>query len=197
MNAITMITSAVAYFAAAAVLAWLLSFHKTLSGWIAGIGGAVGSLMTLAAGGVVLLGGQSAEAVMPLIRHTVAIRPLNAIWLVTFGLCGLFISLFNIDWHRHPHAKANGLLVNLLMATAVCTVIASNLGALVVMAEIMALCGVFLTGCSASGKCGLRWDASGRCCWRWPAGGCGSVSARWSSLRLTGIRWAMTSGCWA
>ena len=38
MNAITMITSAVAYFAAAAVLAWLLSFHKTLSGWIAGIG---------------------------------------------------------------------------------------------------------------------------------------------------------------
>ena len=151
MNAITMITSAVAYFAAAAVLAWLLSFHKTLSGWIAGIGGAVGSLMTLAAGGVVLLGGQSAEAVMPLIRHTVAITPLNAIWLVTFGLCGLFISLFNIDWHRHPHAKANGLLVNLLMATAVCTVIASNLGALVVMAEIRALCGVFLTGCSASG----------------------------------------------
>ena len=171
MNAITMITSAVAYFAAAAVLAWLLSFHKTLSGWIAGIGGAVGSLMTLAAGGVVLLGGQSAEAVMPLIRHTVAITPLNAIWLVTFGLCGLFISLFNIDWHRHPHAKANGLLVNLLMATAVCTVTASNLGALVVMAEIMALCGVFLTGCSASGKV---WFALGRlgtlllalACWR-------------------------------
>jgi formate hydrogenlyase subunit 3 len=70
MNAMTMITSAVAWFAAAAVLALIFSFHKTLSGWIAGIGGAVGSLMTLAAGGVVLLGGQSAEAVMPLIRHT-------------------------------------------------------------------------------------------------------------------------------
>ena len=56
MNAITMITSAVAYFAAAAVLAWLLSFHKTLSGGVAGIGGAAGSLLTLAAGGVVLLG---------------------------------------------------------------------------------------------------------------------------------------------
>ena len=110
-------------------------------------------------GGVVLLGGQSAETVMPLIRHTVEITPLNAIWLVTFGLCGLFISLFNIDWHRHPHARANGLLVNLLMATAVCTVIASNLGALVVMAEIMALCGVFLTGCSTSGK---LWFALGR-----------------------------------
>lgn len=96
---------------------------------------------------------------MPLIRHSVEITPLNAIWLVTFGLCGLFVSLFNIDWHRHQHTRANGLLVNLLMATAVCTVIASNLGALVVMAEIMALCGVFLTGCSASGK---LWFALGR-----------------------------------
>lgn len=159
MNAIDMINSAVAYFAAAAVLALLFSFHKILSGWIAGIGGALGSLMTLAAGGVVLLGGQSTEAVMPLIRHSVEITPLNAIWLVTFGLCGLFVSLFNIDWHRHQHTRANGLLVNLLMATAVCTVIASNLGALVVMAEIMALCGVFLTGCSASGK---LWFALGR-----------------------------------
>lgn len=159
MNAISMINGAVACFAAAAVLALLFSFHKTLSGWIAGIGGAAGSLMTLAAGSAVLLGGSAAQAVMPLIRHTVLLTPLNAIWLVTFGLCGLFISLFNIDWHRHQHVKANGLLVNLLMATAVLTVIASNLGALVVMAEIMALCGVFLTGCSASGK---LWFALGR-----------------------------------
>ncbi|MHA1041064.1 formate hydrogenlyase subunit 3 [Enterobacter ludwigii] len=159
MNAVMMITSAVAYFAAAAVLALILSFHKTLSGWIAGIGGAVGSVMTLVAGGLVLTGGQSVEAVMPLIRHTVEITPLNAIWLVTFGLCGVFISLFNIDWHRHQHTQPNGLLVNLLMAAAVCTVTASNLGALVVMAEIMALCGVFLTGCSTSGK---LWFALGR-----------------------------------
>lgn len=159
MNAMTMINSAVAYFAASAILALVFSFHKTLSGWIAGIGGAVGSLMTLAAGGVMLSGGQSAEAVMPLIHHSIQLTPLNAIWLVTFGLCGVFISLFNIDWHRHHNTKANGLLVNLLMATAVCTVTASNLGALVVMAEIMALCGVFLTGCSTSGK---LWFALGR-----------------------------------
>nr|WP_240461024.1 formate hydrogenlyase subunit 3 [Enterobacter hormaechei] len=152
-------TSGVAWFAAAAVLALLLSFHKTLSGVIAGIGGAVGSLMTLAAGGVVLIDGQSVDTLIPLIHHAVELTPLNAIWLITFGLCGLFISLFNIDWHRHQHTKANGLLVNLLMAAAVCTVIASNLGALVVMAEIMALCGVFLTGCSASGK---LWFALGR-----------------------------------
>ncbi|MDU4360963.1 MAG: formate hydrogenlyase subunit 3 [Enterobacter hormaechei] len=159
MNAIVMMTSGVAWFAAAAVLALLLSFHKTLSGVIAGIGGAVGSLMTLAAGGVVLIDGQSVDTLIPLIHHAVELTPLNAIWLITFGLCGLFISLFNIDWHRHQHSKANGLLVNLLMAAAVCTVIASNLGALVVMAEIMALCGVFLTGCSASGK---LWFALGR-----------------------------------
>lgn len=159
MNAVTMINSAVAWFAAAAVLALIFSFHKTLSGWIAGIGGATGSLMTLAAGGVVLLGGQSVEAIIPLVHHAVQVSPLNAIWLVTFGLCGLFISLFNIDWHRHHSTKANGLLVNVLMAAAVCTVTASNLGALVVMAEIMALCGVFLTGCSASGK---LWFALGR-----------------------------------
>ena len=54
MNAAMMITSAVACFAAAAVLALIFSFHKTLSGAIAGIGGAVASLMTLAAGGDVL-----------------------------------------------------------------------------------------------------------------------------------------------
>ncbi|MGS4678545.1 formate hydrogenlyase subunit 3 [Enterobacter soli] len=159
MNAVTMINSAVVWFATAAVLALIFSFHKTLSGWIAGIGGAIGSLMTLAAGGVVLLGGQSVEATIPLVHHAVQVTPLNAIWLVTFGLCGLFISLFNIDWHRHHSTKANGLLVNVLMAAAVCTVTASNLGALVVMAEIMALCGVFLTGCSASGK---LWFALGR-----------------------------------
>ncbi|RCG79639.1 NADH-Ubiquinone/plastoquinone (complex I), various chains family protein [Enterobacter hormaechei] len=154
-----MMTSGVAWFAAAAVLALLLAFHKTLSGVIAGIGGAVGSLMTLAAGGVVLIDGQSVDTLIPLIHHAVELTPLNAIWLITFGLCGLFISLFNIDWHRHQHTKANGLLVNLLMAAAVCTVVASNFGALVVMAEIMALCGVFLTGCSASGK---LWFALGR-----------------------------------
>ncbi|HDR2861474.1 TPA: formate hydrogenlyase subunit 3 [Enterobacter asburiae] len=159
MNAVTMMNSAVAWFAAAAVLALIFSFHKTLSGWIAGIGGAIGSLMTLAAGGVVLLGGQSVEATIPVVHHAVQVTPLNAIWLVTFGLCGLFISLFNIDWHRHHSTKANGLLVNVLMAAALCTVTASNLGALVVMAEIMALCGVFLTGCSASGK---LWFALGR-----------------------------------
>ncbi|EAS2766560.1 formate hydrogenlyase, partial [Salmonella enterica] len=46
MSSLSLITSGVAWFAAAAVLAFLFSFHKALSGWIAGIGGAVGSLCT-------------------------------------------------------------------------------------------------------------------------------------------------------
>ncbi len=48
--------------------------------------------------------------------------------------------------------KANGPLVNLLLAAATCAVVVTNIGSLVVMAEIMALCAAFLTGCAASGK---------------------------------------------
>ena len=39
MSAISLINSGVAWFVAAAVLAFLFSFQKALSGWIAGIGG--------------------------------------------------------------------------------------------------------------------------------------------------------------
>lgn len=45
--------------------------------------------------------------------------------------------------------KANGPLVNLLLAAATCAVVVTNIGSLVVMAEIMALCAAFLTGCAA------------------------------------------------
>jgi hypothetical protein len=41
-------------------------------------------------------------------------------------------------------------------------VVVTNFGTLVVMAEIMALCGVF-TGCAPPASCGLRWDVSARC----------------------------------
>lgn len=54
--------------------------------------------------------------------------------------------------------KANGPLVNLLLAAATCAVVVTNIGSLVVMAEIMALCAAFLTGCAASGK---LWFAPG------------------------------------
>lgn len=153
------VNSGVAWFVAAAVLAFLFSFQKTLSGWIAGIGGAVGSLYTAAAGFTVLTGAVGVSGALSLVSYDVQISPLNAIWLITLGLCGLFVSLYNIDWHRHAQVKCNGLQINMLMAAAVCAVIASNLGMFVVMAEIMALCAVFLTSNSKEGK---LWFALGR-----------------------------------
>ena len=181
MSAISLINSGVAWFTAAAVLAFLFSFHKSLSGWIAGVGGAVGSLCTAAAGFTVLTNALAVSGVMPFIGHSLQITPLNAIWLITLGLCGLFVSLYNIDWHRHPQVKANGLLVNLLMAAAVCAVVASNLGTLVVMAEIMALCAVFLTGCSKEGK---LWFALGRIGTLLLAVACYLVWQRYGTLEL-------------
>ena len=152
MSAISLINSGVAWFVAAAVLAFLFSFQKALSGWIAGIGGAVGSLYTAAAGFTVLTGAVGVSGALSLVSYDVQISPLNAIWLITLGLCGLFVSLYNIDWHRHAQVKCNGLQINMLMAAAVCAVIASNLGMFVVMAEVMALCAVFLTSNSKEGK---------------------------------------------
>lgn len=201
MSAISLINSGVARFTAAAVLAFLFSFHKSLSGWIAGVGGAVGSLCTAAAGFTVLTNALAVSGVMPFIGHSLQITPLNAIWLITLGLCGLFVSLYNIDWHRHPQVKANGLLVNLLMAAAVCAVVASNLGTLVVMAEIMALCAVFLTGCSKEGK---LWFALGRIGTLLLAVACylvwqryGTLELRLLDLRTGSCRSGLTSGCWA
>ena len=149
MSAISLINSGVAWFVAVAVLAFLFSFQKALSGWIAGIGGAVGSLYTAAAGFTVLTGTVGVSGALSLVSYDVQISPLNAIWLITLGLCGLFVSLYNIDWHRHAQVKCNGLQI----------VIASNLGMFVVMAEIMALCAVFLTSNSKEGK---LWFALGR-----------------------------------
>ena len=54
--------------------------------------------------------------------------------------------------------KCNGLQINMLMAAAVCAVIASNLGMFVVMAEIMVLCGVP----HSNSKEGKLWFALGR-----------------------------------
>ncbi len=99
------------------------------------------------------------------------------------------MSLFNISWHRHPQVKANGPLVNLLLAAATCVVVVTNIGSLVVMAEIMALCAAFLTGCAASGK---LWFATGRLgtlLMAGPAGWCGQPTAPSSWHRSTFRRW--------
>ena len=71
MCAISLINSGVAWFVAAAVLAFLFSFQKALSGWIAGIGGAVGSLYTAAAGFTVLTGAVGVSGALSLVSYDV------------------------------------------------------------------------------------------------------------------------------
>ena len=59
--------------------------------------------------------------------------------------------------------KANGPLVNLLLAAATCAVVVTNIGSLVVMAEIMALCAAFSPAAPPPVSCGLRWGVSVLC----------------------------------
>ncbi|VFS40301.1 formate hydrogenlyase subunit 3 [Escherichia coli] len=86
---------------------------------------------------------------------------LNAIWLITLGLCGLFVSLYNIDWHRHAQVKCNGLQINMLMAAAVCAVIASNLGMFVVMPKSWPCVRCSSPATAKRANCGLRWGVLG------------------------------------
>ncbi len=145
MSAFMLIDLAVLLFVAAAVLALLFSFHRGLSGLLAGVGGAVacGLVIAVAAG---LLTGRTASGVSAVLYLPQLIRltPLNAVWLLAIALPGFFISLYNVAWHRHAQVKVNGLLVNLLMAAAVCTLVASDLLTLVVMAEISGLAARFV-----------------------------------------------------
>ncbi|MCF6688155.1 formate hydrogenlyase subunit 3 [Raoultella terrigena] len=160
MNIISLVNQAVVWYAVSAVLALLFSLRKPLSGAIAGIGGAVASAMLIVAGmGTLLMPGRVSVGVLQMLSLPIQISGINALWLLAIGLSALPISLFNIAWHRHPQVKANGLLVNLLLAAATCAVVTTSFGSLVVMAEIMALCGAFLTGCAQSGK---LWFALGR-----------------------------------
>ncbi|WP_045857640.1 formate hydrogenlyase subunit 3 [Raoultella terrigena] len=160
MNIISLVNQAVVWYAVSAVLALLFSLRKPLSGAIAGIGGAVASAMLIVAGmGTLLMPGRVSVGVLQMLSLPIRISGINALWLLAIGLSALPISLFNIAWHRHPQVKANGLLVNLLLAAATCAVVTTSFASLVVMAEIMALCGAFLTGCAQSGK---LWFALGR-----------------------------------
>ncbi|MFS1563025.1 MAG: hypothetical protein ACL7AX_04895 [Candidatus Arsenophonus phytopathogenicus] len=153
MSVEILFNTAIFTFVISGLLATLLLFNKLLSGLIAGLGGVLANLAMLLAGGQVLLGIVSASDFMsPIGNWSLNITALNAWWLVVFGLPGIFISLFNISWHRHDEMQANGLLVNLLLAAATSAVAAGHLGMLVMMAEIMTLCALFLTGCHQSSK---------------------------------------------
>ncbi|WP_313573015.1 formate hydrogenlyase subunit 3 [Pseudescherichia sp.] len=185
MSAFMLIDLAVLLFVAAAVLALLFSFHRGLSGLLAGVGGAVacGMVIDVAVG---LLTGRTAsgESAVLYLPQLIRLAPLNAVWLLAIALPGFFISLYNVAWHRHARVKVNGLLVNLLMAAAVCTLVASDLLTLVVMAEIMALCGAFLTGCAQSGK---LWFTLGRVGTLLLAAACWLLWQRYGTLEIAGL----------
>lgn len=159
MSAISLINSGVAWSAVVAVLAFLFSLQKALSGWVVEIGGAVGSLYVAAAGFIVLAGVVGVSGALSLVGYDTQIFPLNVIWLTTLDLCGLFVNLYNVDWHRRVQVKCNGLQINMLMAAAVCAVITNSLDVFVMMVEVMALCTVFLTNNSKEGR---LWLALGR-----------------------------------
>ena len=160
MSVISLVNQAVLWYAASGVLAFIFTQRKPLSGAIAGIGGAVASAMLIVAAIATLITPERLnDGMLPMLSLPVRVNGINALWLLAIGLSALPIALFNIAWHRHSQVKANGLLVNLLLASATCAVVATNFGTLVVMAEMMALCGAFLTGCAQSAK---LWFALGR-----------------------------------
>lgn len=160
MSVISLVNQAVLWYAASGVLAFIFTLRKPLSGAIAGIGGVVASAMLIVAALATLITPeQVSDGMLQMLSLPVRVNGINALWLLAIGLSALPIALFNIVWHRHSQVKANGLLVNLLLASATCAVVATNFGTLVVMAEMMALCGAFLTSCAQSAK---LWFALGR-----------------------------------
>ena len=185
MSVIGLVNQAVTWYAASAVLAFVFAMRKPLSGAIAGIGGAVASAMLVVAGGAALLMPERIHGGMLQFLHlTIRVGGVNALWLLAIGLSALPVSLFNISWHRHPQVKAIGPLVNLLLAAATCAVVVTNIGSLVVRAEIMALCAAFLTGCAASGK---LWFALGRLGTLLMAWTCWLVWSTYGTLELAQI----------
>ncbi|WP_313824741.1 formate hydrogenlyase subunit 3, partial [Leclercia sp.] len=159
MNALSLINQALAWYVISAVLALIFCANRSVSGAIAGIGGAIASAMAVGAGAMALLSSQPQHAELTWLHLGMQMTGIRAIWLIAIGLPMCLISLYTIAWQRHPQAKANGLLSNLLMAAAVAAIMVDNLGWLVVMAEVMALCAAFLTGCAQSGK---LWFVLGR-----------------------------------
>jgi formate hydrogenlyase subunit 3 len=156
MNAFLLIHWALLGFVVSAVLAGVLAFSKPISGFFAGVGGAISSVLLLVAGAQALLGFNGDAQIW---HWHLQLNAFNGVWLVTVALSGLFISLFNCAWHRHPEIKANGLLINLILAASVAALVADNFVTLVAMAEIISLAGYFLTGCQKSGQ---LWFALGR-----------------------------------
>ncbi|OPJ90694.1 formate hydrogenlyase subunit 3 [Serratia marcescens] len=156
MNVFLLIHWALLGFVASAVLAGFLVFSKPASGFFAGIGGAISSVLLLVVGAQALLGFSGGAQIW---QWHFQLSAFNGVWLITVALSGLFISLFNCAWHRHHEIKANGLLINLILAASVGALVTDNFVTLVAMVEILSLAGYFLTGCQKSGQ---LWFALGR-----------------------------------
>ncbi len=191
MNAASLIDQAVLWYAASAVLGLVFYRSTWLSGAIAGIGGAVASVMTAVAGFMALLNPSltswpAFNGDMPFLHFSLFFRlsAISATWLIAIGLSAFLVSVFTIDWQRHAQAKANGFLINLLLAAAVCAVVAAHLDTLVIMAEIMALCAAFLTGCAQSGR---LWFALGRLGTLLLAIACWLVWQRYGTLDISAL----------
>lgn len=199
MSVEMLINGAIFTFVISGLLAALLMFNKPLSGLIAGLGGVLANLAMLLAGGQVLLGiANACDFMLPVGNWTLHITALNALWLVVFGLPGIFVSLFNISWHRHPATQPNGWLINLLLVAATLAVVAGHLAMLVMMAEIMVLCALFLTGCQQASKV---WFVLGRlgtlllvmmCVMIWQTYGTLDIA----ELRLLMVTLPMSSATW-
>lgn len=156
MNALLLIHWALVGLVTSAIFAGLFTFSRPVSGYIAGTGGVLSAVLLLMAGVPALL---SLRGEASIADGHLQLNAFNSVWLVTVALSGLFISLFNCAWHRHPEVKANGLLVNLILAASVVSLVTDNMATLVATTEFISLAGYFLTGCQKSSQ---PWFVLGR-----------------------------------
>jgi formate hydrogenlyase subunit 3 len=183
MTLVTLMNNALLLPVAGALLSALLAFHRPLSGLIAGITGALACLCALV-GGVLALTGLPVTVALLSGRHALLLTPLNAVWLITIGLCGLFICLYHIGWQRHPTTRITGPLLLLVLTGALMAVTANNLATMVVGAEIAALSAVFLTGNAQQGK---PWFVLGRLGMLLLAGCCLLLWRQYGTLDLAAL----------
>ncbi|MBK4716500.1 MULTISPECIES: formate hydrogenlyase subunit 3 [Tenebrionibacter/Tenebrionicola group] len=158
MMSATLVNNALMLLGAGALLSAIPGLCRPLSGFIAGIAGTLACACALA-GGALTLAGRPETATLLNSRYMLLLTPLNAVWLITIGLCGCFICLYHIAWQRHPDARTAGPLLLLVLAGALLAVTADNLATLAAGAELATLSAALLTGNARESK---PWFALGR-----------------------------------
>jgi hypothetical protein len=90
MSVVALVNQAVAWYAVSAVLAFLLSLRKPLSGAIAGIGGAAASAMLIVAGfSALMLPERIHGGMLQSLHLAMRVGGINALWLLALGLVGV------------------------------------------------------------------------------------------------------------